>query len=183
MEDGPLGTLSRRELIDSGLNPDSLTADSEHLITDSVADVIRETVYLKAYESCVRMLAVSEYAPGEIRYKLRFRGYADTIIERVVEELYANNYINDERYAESFVRSYARRKGRRNLLIELEQKGISLRDPEALIERVYAEEGITEDAVRDALLEKKFRGADPEDPTVKRRMREFLYRKGFVNGT
>ncbi len=179
LEEKPLGILDKRELYSAGLDTDLPEESEEKLVTDSLGDVLRESIHFKAYETCVKMLAVTEYSAGELRFKLRFRGYAEEVIDVVIERLYANGYISDERYVESYVRSYAGKKGKRSILFELEQKGLGVSNLESLVDRIYAEEGLSETAARDALLEKKFRNADPEDPAVQRRKRAFLYRRGF----
>jgi regulatory protein len=136
----------------------------------------REKLKEKAY----RYLAARPRSEKELREKLRQKGAGVKLIDRVIEELKEKNLINDEKFAESWAQSRIanRPMGKFLLRRELLQKGIKKETIEQVIKEAYSQENETELAKN--LLRKKSRMyKNPEDVKTKKRMADFLLRRGF----
>ncbi len=162
---------------------DQTAQNPEEMILDDISDVIiediEEVIFLRAFDKSLDYLSRMEMSASGIRSKLRLKDYSDSIIDRVIDELYARNYLNESRFVESYVRSYIRSKSRSLIERELDNSGIEVSDYIGVIDSVYEDEDITEDDVIEILLNKKFTKEQLTDIKIKRRAMSYLARHGF----
>ena len=63
-----------------------------------------------AYDYALFMLNIRMRTETEIREKMATRGYYESVINTVIDRLYADRYLDDERYAEVYIESMKRHK-------------------------------------------------------------------------
>ncbi|OZG67474.1 regulatory protein RecX [Bifidobacterium eulemuris] len=129
-------------------------------------------------EAALRLLDAAPRASGALRTRLLDKGYADGIVDEVIERLTRVQLLDDEAYARSAVRYCAgRMMGRRGTVMELVRKGVS----RSMAERVCAEaesNGVFEESAWELgrSVARKTRGLEPQ--TRKRRFWGAGGRKG-----
>ncbi|QOL34325.1 regulatory protein RecX [Bifidobacterium lemurum] len=129
-------------------------------------------------EAALRLLDAAPRASGALRTRLLDKGYADGIVDEVIERLTRVQLLDDEAYAQSAVRYCAgRMMGRRGTMMELVRKGVS----RSMAEHVCAEaesSGVFEESAWELgrSVARKTRGFEPQ--TRKRRFWSAGGRKG-----
>lgn len=134
----------------------------------------------KLKEKAYHLLSLRPRSEKELKDKLRQKGAQAKLVEEVLQELKEKELINDEKFAQSWVQSRManRPMGKFLLRRELLKKGVK---PE-IIERVLQENYQAEDELELAksLLERKARRyKNLNDLKTKKRMADFLLRRGF----
>ena len=87
----------------------------------------------RARESAFRMLARREHSRVELRSKLSARGFAEELIETLLESLQDERAQSDQRFAESLLSSRLRAGyGPLRIRMELKEKGV---DSELVVDR------------------------------------------------
>lgn len=138
-------------------------------VTEETTDASdREADVDECREAALRLLDAAPRPSGALRRRLLDKGYADDVVDEVIERLTRVRLLDDRAYAESAVRyCTGRLMGRRGTVTELTRKGVS-RD---LAEQVAAEaesRGDFEDAVWE--LGRRYAGRTRGlDPAVRRR--------------
>jgi len=129
-------------------------------------------------EAALRLLARREHSYVELVHKLTRRGWPETEVGSVVDELAGENLQSDERFAESYVRSrVAKHYGPVRIRAELGERGID----RALAERALREQQVDWFAVAAEWYERRY-GAQPvEDLKEKSRRQQALARRGFAH--
>ena len=123
------------------------------------------------------MLSRREHSTRQVASGLRERGFAEALIEALLEELQSEHLLDDERYAVQFVRARATRgQGPRRIRMELKEAGVE----EALVTRAL-ETAPDFHAVATALRRRRFGDELPEDHTERARQSRFLQYRGFSN--
>jgi len=115
----------------------------------------------------------------EIREKLGEKHIPQDIIDEVVEDFTRVGLLDDENFAAAFVRSRMVKKkvSKRYLLMELKDKGIPEEKAKVIIDDNYGEQ--SEYQVAHQLLRKKLGKKNLSDSKVKKRVTDFLHRRGF----
>ncbi|MBP3233017.1 MAG: regulatory protein RecX [Eubacterium sp.] len=170
-----LGFIYKSDLDKVGL--DKSEADDIE-VDDETIDKVKDIVKYHAFDKAVTYLKDFDRSAEDIKLKLRMKKYPDYAIEEAVKLLYEYNYLNDERFAESYIRAYMDQKSKSLILKELSMKHVKVSYPDELIDRVYAEEDMTEDKAI-ARLMRRFEGRDMTDEKVRRRAASLLIRHGF----
>ena len=136
----------------------------------------REKLKEKAY----RYLAIRPRSEKELRQKLRLKGAGAKLIEEVVGELKDKGLIDDQKFAQSWAESRMANKPMGKFLLrrELLQKGIKRDTIEQVVQETYREEDEVELA-RNLLRRKARMYKNPEEVKIKKRMADFLLRRGF----
>jgi regulatory protein len=138
----------------------------------------------KARTSALRYLSYRLRSEREIRAKLAEKEFAHEIIDRVVEQLRSAGLVDDRRFAAAFVHDARLRKatGARLLRQQLLAKGV----PRALVEDVVeeatersAEQSAALGAARSLLGRYRASRKPVDDATGRRRVAQFLARRGF----
>ena len=133
--------------------------------------------YARCINSAIYSLAMREHSRQEIYNKLCRKDFSENVdLNKLLDELEANNYLNEERFTESFIRSRSQRgQGTLKIINELRKRGIK---PE-LINRCMAESGIDWLSLAKEQRKKKFGNAMPLDFKEKTRQMRFLSARGF----
>ena len=113
----------------------------------------------------------------QLRKKLKDNNFSDEVIEQAIAYVKSFGYINDAGYAERYVMNKQSAKSRQELYVALSQKGISKENIEHALETCYESEN--ELLTIYCLLEKKHFIAEEATEADKRRMYNYLLRKGF----
>ena len=80
----------------------------------------------QAFETGVRLLARREHASGELRRKLRQRGFGEAAVEAALARLSECGYLSDERFVEVFVRNRCEQgHGPLRLEADLQARGVN----------------------------------------------------------
>ncbi len=136
----------------------------------------RSKARCSAFDKAVNLLAFKGRTKQEIIKRLIEKGYSSDEIDEAVEKLSYYGYLNDQNYTISYIMDNASKKGKKLILIELEQKGID----KNILENVYSEVNIDEDAVIDNIIKQRFLKMDLSDDKIYRRAVGYLLRRGFT---
>ncbi|MEE1296854.1 MAG: regulatory protein RecX [Bifidobacterium sp.] len=134
-------------------------------------------------EAALRLLDAADRPTGTLRAKLLERGYADGVVDGVIDRLVELGLVDDEGYAESVVRVCANRMmGERGTVMELVRKGVE-RPLAARVAAEAAARGVFEDAAWELgrSVAKRTRGLEPK--VRKRRFWGAGARKGHDSAT
>lgn len=148
-------------------------------ISSDTCRKIREEVLLKrAKLRALHLLNDMGRTESQLKTKLKQNGYPEDIAAEAMDYVKSFGYINDLNYAVSFIDSRKDRKSKRELQMQLRNKGV----PEEVIEQAFGEAYEKEDpkkAIRKILLKRRY---DPETATDAERQKTMAYlvRKGFA---
>lgn len=139
--------------------------------------IISELHYKEAKEKATVYISSRLRSAGEVSLRLKREGYSNTTIERVVEELKSIGYINDRLFIGKYIfdRLKMKPKAKRMLKYELLNKGIE----EAVIDEVLEEWKVDEEIVAENMVRRKFGKYDFSDEEIKKKVRAFLYHRGY----
>lgn len=145
---------------------------------EETIDYIQSSLlYIKAQDTALHYIGYKMRTVQEIRRKLTEKEFPEEVIERVLLFLEKYGYADDREYCRKYIKETLRLKPKGGYAIkaELKQRGIS----ERLIEEALAE--AEPDEVGDALfwLRKKTKGIYPTEQKEKKRVYDFLLRKGY----
>lgn len=116
----------------------------------------------------------------EVAQRLKKRGHSERIIDQVLEELLDSGLLDDNQFAAQWARGRMATKplGERLLRHELKLKGISNEIVEKTVAATF--DGISQqDLAIDLLRARRERYLPLDWPTARRRMSNFLLRRGF----
>ena len=136
-----------------------------------------EEALKQAKIKALRLLECMERTEQQLRLKLKQKGFEDVVVEEAIQYVKSYGYINDASYAERFVINKQNSKSRREIYAMLLQKGIRKEDVDAAMEKQYRDED-AEEAIR-RLCEKKHFVASESTDVEKKKIYDFLLRKGF----
>lgn len=129
-------------------------------------------------EAALRLLARREHSRFELSRKLSRRGWPETVVEAVVDELAEENLQSDERFAESYVRQrVAKAYGPVRIRGELSERGID----RGQAARALAAESPDWFAIAAAWCERRYGPEPPADLKEKSRRQQALARRGFTH--
>ena len=144
----------------------------------AIAQLLKEDESRKAITAALNLLSYRPRAAGELRGKLREKGYAPEAVDAAVARMRELRYLDDEAFAERWVesRQSSRPRSERMLKRELAQKGV---DKET-IERTVEEAGVDEYGDALELARKKYQSLRHEERDVRyRRLSGLLGRRGY----
>ena len=146
-------------------------------LTPQQVDSLRQAdVRHQAHEAALRLLAYRPRSEAEIRQRLARRGLPPQVVQETIARLRDQGLLSDAAFARFWVetRDQTSPRGRRLLWQELAAKGI---------EREIARQAIAPVAEEDAALraaQKKARHLQGQEyPVFRRRLGDFLLRRGF----
>jgi regulatory protein len=145
---------------------------------EAIAQLLREDEVKKAITASLNLIAYRPRAAGELRSKLREKGYSPEAIDAATNRMQELNYLDDGAFAERWVasRQNTRPRSERMLKRELAQKGI---DRET-IEQTIEEAGVDEFGDALALAQKKAASMGALEGDVRsRRISGLLARRGY----
>jgi len=123
----------------------------------------------------IALLARRDYASGELRSRLKRKGFDATVVETTIRELVEERALNDERYAANYV-SYHAARGCGPLRISAELRAMEL--PAELVENALAGGPDWRSLAKDVRV-RKFGTDPPPDWPEKARQARFLQYRGF----
>jgi len=146
------------------------------LTEDEIRELQDRNALQRAYDRALRFLSYRPRSEDEIRRYLQRKGEPEDRVEAVLARLGASGWLDDEAFARFWVenRQAFRPRGRRALRYELRQKGVS----DAIIEDALADVDSEAKAVELA-LQRAHRWKDLEYKVFRRRMLDYLIRRGF----
>ncbi len=147
---------------------------------ESYDTIMGELLPKRAKLRAMNLLKNREYTVKQLRDKLLQSGYPEKIAEEALHYVGSFHYTDDLRYAVAFISDHERTRSRRRMEQDLMAKGID-RDVIDKAWREWEERGGSQDeqAMIDALLQKKHFVPEEADRKEKQRMYGFLVRKGF----
>jgi len=153
-------------------------------VRGSFRDFVVFRVFVDAYTTALTLLAKRELSTAQLRTRLARRKFEDTDIEEAIARLSNDRTLDDRRVAVAAARleGAIRRRGRRRVLQRVQQLGVSASVAKSAVDEVF--EGIDEQALLEAALERKLKGADPRelDEKAKARIVRSLVGQGFDAG-
>jgi regulatory protein len=163
-------SLSVALVLQAGLRPgDVLTA--ERLEALRWADERQQ-----AHEAALRLLAYRPRSEAELRFRLARRGLPPGAVQDAIERLRQQGLLDDDAFARYWVeaRQQSSPRGRRLLQQELAAKGVASETARRALATVADEEAARRAAEKKA---SSLHGLDY--PTFRRRLGQFLLRRGF----
>lgn len=141
--------------------------------------LLEELLPYRAKMRCMKLLQSKDYTEYEIRKKLIADGYPESVIENTVEYLFGYHYLDDNRYVRLYYQSKSYKKSKKQIVIELQRKGIAKEMIVSVLRDVIGEEENTDFPCIMQLLRKKHYIDDEASFEEKEKIRAYLFRKGF----
>lgn len=171
LDDKPAFILYKGELQKYGII-------SETDISDATVQQIKEEVLLKrAKLRALHLLNDMDRTEGGVLQKLLQGGYPNDVSEAAVSYVKSFGYIDDKRYAEQYIRSRMLKKSKRELYVALVGKGLRNSVIEEALENCFSD--MCEQETIMQLLKKKNYDNETADDKSKKKMFDYLLRKGF----
>ncbi len=152
-------------------------AEGEELSGEQFQEIKTEILIKRARKRTMHLLERMDRTEAQLRDKLRQGYYPDDVIEDAITYVKSYHYVDDLRYAQNYVRSHKEQKSQRKLQMELLSKGVPKQMITEALEEEYQQENERELILK--WIEKKQYCAQEADIKEKRRMYQFLLRKGF----
>lgn len=169
LEEGFAFVLYRGELEQFGIR------EGEELEEGTYRQILTEILMGRAKERALYLLSASAKTEGWMRRKLTQGGYPAEAVDYALNFLKEYRYIDDRVYTESFIRSGCGRKSRRQIMYDLQQKGVS----KELIAEVLEEFPVDEEKGVRALVVKRMKGKKGLSREEKSHLAGYLGRKGY----
>ena len=147
-------------------------------LSQETIDSIKSEVLLKrAKLRALHLLNAMDRTEEQLRTKLKQNMYPEDVIEKAIQYVKAFGYVEDQGYAQRYIRNRQGAKSKKELYMALMQKGVAREEIEAAMEACYEEVDETE-AIR-RILEKKRFSPDESSDVEKKKIFDYLLRKGF----
>jgi len=152
----------------------------QEISEEELGRIVRAELLSKARERALRLLEYRARSRAELARRLRQAGFAEDIIEEVLERLSDIGFVDDARFSQSWVesRSVGRGIGKARIKWELRQKGVEA----DLVEEALSE--IDEETeYKSAVLAARAKWEKDHSPDAgakRRRLASYLQRQGFV---
>lgn len=135
---------------------------------------LREVQQAKAY--CLRLLVSLDRTESQLRTKLRQKGYSERTADEVISYVKGLRYLDDERYASYYIASKSETRSRRQIIQDLQRRGVSRETIERQMEEA---DEIDELPMIRRWMEKKHFDPNQADEKETWKFYQFLQRKGF----
>lgn len=142
--------------------------------------IINEILLKRAKLRCMNLLKSKDYTKQQLIIKLQQNVYPISVIERAIDYVESYGYIDDKRYARAYISCNSRTKSRKQIELNLLQKGIN----KEIIENLFSElmdldEVENEENLILRLIKKKRFNKENATYEEIQKLIAFLYRKGF----
>jgi len=128
----------------------------------------------------MKLLEKRAYTKETLRRKLVEGKYPSCFIEEALEYVSRFHYIDDAKYAEDYIHCYATKRSKKQIFLQLQQKGVSMEEIEsAWLNYEKSNEPIDEIVQIKAIMCKKQFDIRTADYDTKRKMFQYLLRKGY----
>lgn len=148
----------------------------EDLCEASWIEIRQEILVKRAKRRVMYLLQKKDYTEKQLREKLGQNEYPPDVIEEAIEYVKSFHYVDDSRYASSYVHLHQGSKSVLQLKMDLKQRGVSKDEIEQAIEE---ELSVSQEEVIKGYLRKKQYNPSQAEEREKRRVYQFLMRKGF----
>ena len=151
--------------------------EGEAFSKEAYEELVKEILIPRGRRRILHLLEAMDRTEEMLRRKLKESFLPDEVIEDAIDYAKRFHYIDDERYLRNYLTSQLKKKSSRQVVMELERKGIERSRIQSALEehRLNAPETEKEAAIR--LLEKKLKGTVEEEAVF--RAKQYLFRKGF----
>lgn len=147
-------------------------------ISDTLVGEIKEEVLVKrAKQRALHLLNDMDRTESGLLEKLLKGGYSEDVAMKAVTYVKSFGYIDDSRYARQFIQSRMHKKSRRELCALLLGKGLSTAVIEDALQACF--DGTCEKRAIELLLQKKKFDLETANEKEKKKMYDYLLRKGF----
>jgi len=166
--------LNEELVLKFGLHEGDFVDESE------LVAIIQAEELKSAKDAAVRFLSFRARSEKEVRDKLFSKGFSEDTVETVVADLKQARLVDDVLFALAFVHDKMTLNPMGPLLIQRDLKQAGLADSviEQALDEAFREKSIFEIALE--LARKKFRQTNlPDRMKAKKRVADFLYRRGF----
>ena len=138
--------------------------------------IMTEILGKRATKRAMHLLEQQERTEKQLRDKLRQNDYPVQCIEQAISYVKSYHYVDDYRYATVYIRYHQEKESRQKLMQKLTMRGIS----REIIEQALEEEFVADECVQiKELLRKRHFEPEGADETARRKMVQYLMRKGF----
>lgn len=138
--------------------------------------IMTEILGKRATKRAMHLLEQQERTEKQLRDKLRQNDYPVQCIEQAISYVKSYHYVDDYRYATVYIRYHQEKESRQKLMQKLMMRGIS----REIIEQALEEEFVADECVQiKELLRKRHFEPEGADETARRKMVQYLMRKGF----
>ncbi len=149
-----------------------------HDLSQEVVEKIKlEILTKRAKLRAMHLLSRMDRTEEQLRKRLKQDLYPEDIIESAIQYVKSFGYIGDMDYARRFVESRQSTKSKLEIKMSLLQKGVSKEIVESVLEEYYNER--SEAAAIQKLVEKRGYSEESATDKEKKKMYEYLVRKGF----
>jgi len=151
------------------------------VLTDSqVERLVTEADHQACSREATRLLALRQHSTGELRLKLRKKGFEWATADRVIGEFKKRRLLDDAQYAQAVAESLLRRRpcGRAYLLSHLQRRQVE-REIAAYAVDVVLQDYQQNDLAVEALRKRWREYAQFELETARRKAYNYLARRGF----
>lgn len=138
--------------------------------------ILHDIVGKRAKKRALHLLEQMDRTEQQLREKLMASDYPSECVEDAIAYVKSFHYIDDQRYADTFTRYSKERLSRGQIRQKLIAKGVSKELADSAIEAEYDTD--ESEHIR-RLLEKKHFSQSAADEGTKRRMYQYLLRRGF----
>jgi regulatory protein len=133
--------------------------------------------------AALRFLKIRPRSSGELREKLLNKGFSSMEIEAAVRDLTASGLLNDRAFTKSWINyRLARPFGFKRIIQELTAKGVDGQLIAQAVDEIKANYA-PQDAAMDIARRRWQKWPDVEPQKKKKRLADFLLRRGFESGT
>lgn len=144
-------------------------------MAETLLNELYNTAIKRAKQKAMALLKHMDRTEAELKRKLEMAGFSGDIIQEAIGYVTSYHYIDDLRYASSYVRLRKSSKSKRQIIGELQQKGISGIDIQEALSSEYDSE---EEAIQRE-INKKFSDVKSLTREERQKIAAKLYRKGY----
>jgi len=153
--------------------------EGQTLSEEQYAEIIDSIIKKRARNRALHLLERQDRTERQLYDKLKQSEYPEKVIEDAIAYVKSYNYVDDKRYAVQYIKSVSSRKSRRQIIVDLQRKGINKEVITTAISEMETLDFDNQDKVLiRKWIEKKVKN---EDVTVKeyQKIFRFLLGKGF----
>lgn len=151
--------------------------EGEAFSEEAYEELIKEVLIPRGRRRILHLLESMDRTEAMLRSKLKESFLPDEVIDDAISYAKKFHYIDDERYLQNYLANQLKKKSSRQVIMELERKGIDRSRIQSAMEEYRLESPETEQEAAVRLLEKKLKGTVEEEAVFK--AKQYLFRKGF----
>jgi regulatory protein len=140
-----------------------------------INDIINNIIIKRGIKRVYHLLSKKDYTTYELTRKLTNSGYKETYTDDIIKYFVDNKWVDDKKYATNYIELMKTRKSKKEIKYKLFEKGVS----KDIIAISLDEQFLDEENVALDLLVKKYRNIKNIDYSIRRKMYNYLLRKGF----